>query len=559
MASLATRYRAIGEVLARNGLAALAAQIGLLEHVPEVLRHRLPEVEAVDGPARLRRALEELGPTFVKLGQMLSTRQDLLPRDYTRELEHLRDDAAAVPYPLIAAAVERELGRPPHEVYAAFDEEPLATASIGQAHRARLHDGGAVVVKVRKPGVSEQVLADLDMMRSLAGLAAREWELARDVDIESLVAGFDRSMRGELDYRSEAAHAAIMRENLAADPWVRVPDVHDELTTAEVLTLEEVHGLRIDDVAGLDAAGVDRTALAGRATTTLVRMVLVDGYFHADPHPGNLFVGDDGTVTLIDFGMVGRLGEDVRDAILLLMLALERGDEDGAVSALLRLAPPRAHLDRSRLRRDVRELIDGLTSRPLAEVQLSAVVDRIMALLRRHRLQLPGDVSVLLRMLVLTESLAVTLNPDFHLSTVLTEVSKVAMMELLTPEAVARRAGAAGMTALREVLELPGRASRLLDGYEARGAEVRLHPEDLEPLVERIESTADRLIGGMTMSALLVALGSALAADPGRSRLRDPLMVATGGATALIGVTLAAGAGPARRVGRVVRRGLRRS
>ncbi|HJB11494.1 MAG TPA: AarF/ABC1/UbiB kinase family protein [Candidatus Brachybacterium merdavium] len=557
MAPDPSRYRRIAEVLVRNGLSALAAQIGLRDHAPEVVRRRLADAGTADGPARLRRALEELGPTFVKLGQMLSTRRDLLPIEYTQELEHLRAATGAVPYSQVAEVIERELGRPPRQAYAWLEERPLASASIGQAHRGRLHDGTEVIVKVRKPGVREDVLADLELMRSLAALMSREWELARDVDVVSLVAAFDRTMRGELDYRNETAHATQMRSNLAGDPAVQVPGVIEELTTAEVLTEEYVEGMRIDDTAALDASGIDRPALAERATETLVRMVLVDGFFHADPHPGNMFVDDAGVITLIDFGMVGRLSESVREDLLHLLLALSRQDHETAVSALVQLAPPRTGgLDRRHLTRDVAALMESLSAQPLAEVPISTVLEHITALLRRHRLQLPADVSTLLRMLVLTESTAVILDPSFHLSGVLAQVVPVAMMQLLRPEAIARRLRAAGASALRVGSELPARANRLLDDYEARGVDVRLHPEDLDRIVHRLEGTADRLIVGMTMSALLVGISSVIAAQPGRVRVRDPLMLASGGATALLGTYLAAGAGPARRLGRLVRRGI---
>src|SRR5690625_4189321 len=415
MAPDPARYRRSAEALVPNGLSARAPPVGLRAHAPEVAPRPRADAGTADGPARLRRALEELGPTFVKLGQMLSTRRDLLPIEYTQELEHLRAATGAVPYSQVAEVIERELGRPPRQAYAWLEERPLASASIGQAHRGRLHDGTEVIVQVRKPGVREDVLADLELMRSRAALMSREWELARDVDVVSLVAAFDRTMRGELDYRNETAHATQMRSNLAGDPAVQVPGVIEELTTAEVLTEEYVEGMRIDDTAALDASGIDRPALAERATETLVRMVLVDGFFHADPHPGNMFVDDAGVITLIDFGMVGRLSESVREDLLHLLLALSRQDHETAVSALVQLAPPRAALDRRRLTRDVAALMESLTAQPLAEVPISAVVEHITALLRRHRLQLPADVSTLLRMLVLTEATAVILDPDFHL------------------------------------------------------------------------------------------------------------------------------------------------
>jgi ubiquinone biosynthesis protein len=559
MASVTARYRQIVEVLVRNGLSALAARIGLRDHLPRSLRRPHEHDHPLIGPERLRTALEELGPTFVKLGQMLSTRRDLLPEDYVRELTELQDSAAPVPYEAIAASIRRELGADPHELYASFTETPLATASIGQAHRARLEDGTEVIVKVRKPGVTAKVRADLEVMKQLAALAAREWDLARDVDAEALVDGFDRMMRGELDYRTESAHAEQFRQNLADNPAVRIPLVIEELSTSEVLTEEFVIGRSITDSSGLDAAGVDRRALAHTATDALIRMVLVDGFFHADPHPGNLFVAEDSTIWLIDFGMVGRLSAGVREDLLWLLLAMSRRDEEGIVAALLRLAPPRRGVDRRRLARDVANLIEAISSHPLAEVSISRVIEQIYALMRHHRLQLPAELSAMLRMLVLTESAAVVLDPDFHLDTVLQEVMPVALVELLSPEALLRRLSSVGMQALRAGHELPARAIRLLDDYEAHGMDIGIHADDLDRAVSRLEGTADRLIAGMALSAMLVGIGSYVSAAPGRrSQLRGPSLLGAGGGAALLALYLAASAGPARRAGRLVQRTITR-
>lgn len=562
MPSVTARYRRIAEVLVRNGMSALADQIGLREHMTGlVYRHLSGDASGpVPGPTRLRRALEELGPTFVKLGQMLSTRRDMLPLEYTAELEKLQTSTSPVTYPQIAETIRRELGADPHELFDEFEETPLASASIGQAHKARLKDGTAVIVKVRKPGAAEMIHSDLDLMKSLAALASREWSLARDADIESVVASFDKMMRRELDYRTEAANARRLRRNLAEDRTVHIPRVYDELTTSGVLTEQFVTGMRITDAAALDAARINRRKVAHDATDSLLRMVLVDGFFHADPHPGNMFVESDGTIWLIDFGMVGTLTPEVREHLLWLAVALGRQDEDAVASALLQLAPPRRGVDRRRLTRDVSELVDLITEKPLGEISVAAVVERITALLRRHRLQLPADVSSLLRMLVLTESSAIALDPDFRVATVLEEVLPIAIGELLSPDALARRMGNASRTALRLGSELPQRALRLLDDYETRGVDVHIDAADLDKVITRMENTADRLIVGMTMSALLVGISTVLASQPSAvGRMRDPLLIGAGGTTALMGMLLAAGAGPVRTAGRFVRRNLRGS
>lgn len=564
----AARYRQIAEVLLSNGFSALVGQLGLTEHVPDGLRHRLlaasspgaggDSSEPLPGPARLRSALEDLGPTFVKLGQMLATRDDLLPSAYTEELTRLQDGTGPVPFDAIAATVRDELGSGVDQAYAEFDDTPLASASIGQAHRARLHDGTEVVVKVRKPGVQESVIADLDILRHLAGIAAREWDLARDVDVEGLVAAFDRRLRRELDYRAEAANARRFAEELAADPVVRIPRVIPDRTTSQVLTEEFVRGLRITDADALDQAGIDRPALARAATRTIVTMVLIDGFFHADPHPGNMFVREDGRLWLIDFGMVGDLTLPEREDVLHLTLALSQHDADGVASSLLRIAPPRHGHDRRRFDRDVRSLLETIEGRELQDVSLSAFVEQLTTVLRRHRLQLPPDVSTLLRMLVLTEADAVALDPSFRLTEVLKEVMPLALAQIWGPRALLRRASTTGIEALRFGAEAPKRVQQVLDDYEAHGVRTRLEAEDLEPIIERVESTGDRIIASITMSALLVSFGRVAAAGARRSRgARDPLTLVAGGATALLGMYLAAGTGPARSVVRAIRRGTR--
>ena len=557
------RYRQIAEVLIRSGWSTLAEQSGVLAHVRPLtaLRGLLGEASAgtqaarTPGPVRLREALEELGPTFMKLGQMLATRQDILPTSYAEELSRLQDDVPPVPVEQIYEVITAELGGSVQDHFAYFDEAPLASGTIGQAHRARLKDGTAVVVKVRRPGVAEQVAADLAILREIAAVASREWDLAADLDIVGLVETFDRTLRRELDYHAEAANAERFRANLAEDPLVRIPRLFPDLSSSQVLTMEEATGLRITDTAALRERGLDPAALAKGATRTVIHIVLVDGFFHADPHPGNLFVREDGALWLIDFGMVGELSEPVRTQMLQLVLALAREDAEAVMEHLLRMAPPKHLVDRPQLRRDVQRLMETVGGDRLATMRMQDFFAQLTALLRRHRMQLPGEIAALLRMLVLTESTATILDPDIHLADVLAEVGRGAVLRELSPESLLRRTLAEGQRAAQFAMDLPGRAERLLEDYEAHGVSVQLRTDALEPLVERVEATGDRVVAGVTMGALVVSVGTILASDAGPlSRVRDPLMLAAGGAAGLLGAYLAAGAGPARSLRRVVRR-----
>jgi ubiquinone biosynthesis protein len=514
-----------------------------------------PATRIETGPARLRAALEELGPTFIKLGQMLATRPDVLPPAYVTELARLQDETTPVPFADLSAVIRSELGADPAELYGSIEETPLAVASIGQAHRATLKDGSPVVVKIRKPGVSRYVEQDLAILDELVEVAAREWQWVQDFGIPALLDSFSRTLRAELDYRSEVEHAERFRQNLADDPVVHIPVIHEDLSSSRVLTEQFASGMRIDDTAALDAAGVDRSALADAATRTVLQMVLVDGFFHADPHPGNLFVREDHGLWLIDFGMVGELDDDLRGHIMLLVLALQTSDADMVLRRLLKIAPARGTIDRRRLRSDVVHLMETVGGDSFAEMSMVDFFKQLTSMVRRHRLELPGEVSTLLRMLVLTESSAVVLDPGFHLGQVLSEVGSEALLANLGPQAVAKRLGKGGLQATQLALDLPDRALRLLDDYEARGIEVRLNTEDLEPLVERIESTADRMIAGITMSALIVGVSGVVARGVGRAgRWQGPLTAAAGAGAGLLGTYVLAGAGVARSGRRFVKK-----
>jgi ubiquinone biosynthesis protein len=332
------RQRQIAEVLARQGWSYLLDVLGL-EHLRSVERNilgRKPS-ETHSPPERLRLTLEELGPTFIKLGQLLSTRGDLLATDYRVELAKLQDAAPCVAPDVVRGVIGDELNGKRATAFAAFDFEPLAAASIGQAHAATLRDGTEVVVKVRRPGVVEEVEQDLEILRNLALRASERWEPARGYDLVGLADEFARTLRAELDYIREGRNAERFAANFAGDSDVQIPRVFWETTTSRVITLERIRGTKISDVAALDAAGIDRRGLAERGTRVMAKMVFEDGFFHADPHPGNFFVEPGGRLGIIDFGMVGSVSDVLRERLGRTLLGLVRGDAERLTEALLEL------------------------------------------------------------------------------------------------------------------------------------------------------------------------------------------------------------------------------
>ncbi|MET3948343.1 ubiquinone biosynthesis protein [Arthrobacter sp. UYCu512] len=415
------RYQEISEVLARHGLGFLVGISGLERWVPfhQGLMGHERRAEPYTNPDHLRLAFEELGPTFIKLGQLLSTRPDLLPPQYQTELAKLQDGAPPVPGATIRQLIREELGSEPDEVFADFTLDPLASASIGQAHAATLHDGTPVVVKVRRPNVIPTIEADLDILQNLAVQISHRWEAAADYNLPGIAADFAQTLRAELDYLQEGLNAERFAENFAADPGVHIPRVFWETTTSRVLTLERIVGMKVNDLTALDRAGIDRAALALRSAGTAVKMVFEDGFFHADPHPGNLFIESDGRIGLIDFGMVGEVNDKLRGQLGVLLTALARSDPGRVGSALLDLSVTRQPVDRSRLRADVTRFIALYEGRQLNQIEIGPLITQAVALMRTYHLQMPQEMAKLLKMMIMAEGIGVDLDPGFNLGVVL--------------------------------------------------------------------------------------------------------------------------------------------
>jgi len=502
------RYRQIAEVLGRHGLGYLLSLIGLERLVPW---HRGPlGSSGRDGshtrPEHVRLALEELGPTFIKLGQIVSTRADLLPPDYQAELKKLQDAAPPISASIVREVLVEELGQPIEDVFASFDDVPLAAASIGQVHAATLPDGTEVVVKIRRPGVVEQIEEDLEILQNLAAGASRRWELADAYDLVGLAQEFAQTLRAELDYIREGRNAERFAASFADDPTIHIPRVCWETTTSRVLTLERIRGIKIDDLAALDAAGIDRSALAQRAAQIVLVMVFEHGFFHADPHPGNFFVEPGGRIGLIDFGMVGTLDERTQEQLARLLLAVTRQDSERLVDAFLDLGAVRQQLRRDLLRRDLEHLLSRYYGKPLGEISLGPLLGEALDIVRRNHLQLPANLALLLKTAVMDEGLGVRLDPSFRLTSVLVPYAERLVLRQYSPLRWARRFGGASLDALQLGADLPQQLRRLIGELERGGLEVGMRPANFEPLIVRFERLANRLILGILTAAFVNGL-----------------------------------------------------
>ena len=521
------RYRQIAEVLSRHGLRFAVGVTGLSRWVPfhhGVLGHERRQ-EPYTTPEHLRLAIEELGPTFIKLGQLLSTRSDILPADYLHELSKLQDAAPPVPPSTIRALIEGELGASPEDVFASFDTAPLASASIGQAHLATLQDGTQVVVKVRRPNINAVIETDLEILQGLANRVSRRWEAAANYNLPGLVSEFAVSLRRELDYLSEGRNAERIAANFAASEDVHIPRVFWSTTTSRVLTLERIVGIKVDDLDGLDRARVDRRELATKAAGVAVSMVFEHGFFHADPHPGNLFIEPGGRVGLIDFGMVSEVDDALRVRLGALLAALTSHDVERLASALLELSVVKRSVDRDQLRVDLVGFVGLYRGRRLGEVNVAELASHLLALLRKHRLQLPQEIAVLLKFFLMVEGMGVRLDPEFNLGAFLGPYVRQLALERFSPEVLVRQLLTSGRDAAALAADLPDKLRRLLDLLDTSGVVVDLKATELEPLVERAERIGDRLVAGIITAAFIRGIAELATADKERwGRWEGPLM-----------------------------------
>jgi ubiquinone biosynthesis protein len=409
MQSPRARAREIAFVVAHQTVGVVLDQFDLRVLLPRI--HRAP----TRAPLRLRRALEELGPTFIKLGQVLSTRPDLVPPAYETELARLQDRAPAVAPDEIVDAVETSLGRPLPKLFERFERVPLACASIGQVHAATLSDGSDVIVKVRRPGVVTRVEIDLDLLERVAHLVARHSTVAARYDPVGLTHEFRTTLLGELDYVREGGNAEFVAAGFAGDARVHIPKVCWDHTCDAVITEERIRGVKIDDVRALDGASLDRTAVARLFVDAYLSMVFVRGFFHADPHPGNVFVESSERIGFVDFGMVGRVAPKTREALGTIMLALVATDAARMADGLLGLGIAGVDVEREPLERDLTAILERYAYVPLQQLRVGPLVAQIMQVVRAHGLRLPSDLALLLKTVMMCEGVAAHLDPGFEL------------------------------------------------------------------------------------------------------------------------------------------------
>lgn len=497
----ATRYAAIARLLVKHGrsdwvkaagLDGILADDPLGPHDPALLE----EAE------QLTADLEAMGPTYVKLGQLLASRADLLPREHVQALSRLHDAVEPVGFDVVERTVQNELGVRLSRAFDEFDEVPLASASLGQVHRALLRGGREVAVKVQRPDVREQVFEDMETLREVAGLLDRRTRLGQSVGLEQMLEEFRRSLVGELDYLHEAAELTALQQRLKEFHRIVVPRPYPDFTTSRVLTMDLLHGRKVTEVGPLRRLDTDGTPLVDELFRAYLKQILEDGVFHADPHPGNVLLLDDDRLGLVDVGMVARVPSTMQDALIRLLLAVSEGDGEAAAHAVVRLGRPQEDFDQDRLTRDVAELVARTYRVDLDDLDAGTVVLEVSRAAGTAGLRPPPELAMLGKALLNLDQVARALDPAFRPGTTLREQSA----RLLQHRMQWSRSDLvdAALDAKEFVAALPGRVNRVMDAVADGRFELRVRAFDETELLHGFHKVANRVTTGIVLAALII-------------------------------------------------------
>ncbi len=480
-----------------------------------VPKYRRVRVEYLHPARRLRLAFGELGPTFIKLGQILSTRPDLVPPAYVKEFAKLRDEAAPLPVEVIQQQIIQDLGVPPEELFSEFDTIPVASASISQVHRARLPDGTEVAVKIRRPDIRRIVENDISILRDLAELLVRYIPEFRLYDPVGIVDEFDRSIHREMDFIYEARNIERFRRNFQEHEFIVVPRVYWDFTTPTILTMEYLRGKKFSEVIeeGLDPEL--RKIIVERGTKLLLAQIFDYGFFHADPHPGNIMILPDRRIALLDFGMMGNIDDELRQHLGELLYGITKKDIRLVIRRLREITEFPKELDERGLRNDIADFIDRYYNMPIAQIQFEQLINDLLEISRRHRITIPADLVLLLRALMISESIVRQLDPQFNLIEQIRPYATRLFFSKYDP-----------LLKLRHLLEfledseellrdLPNEIKGILQKVKQGEVTVRFQHENLEELVSEMESTSTRLSFSVILGSLIVGSSLIILADKG--------------------------------------------
>ena len=529
------RYRQIARVLLKYGFDHLLEFLNLshfAERSRKLLRRKESNISQLSPAVRMRLTLEELGPTFIKFGQLLSTRPDVMPLSYLEEFSKLQDQVPSFPFEEAEAQIRREFSCDIGIIFPCIDPVPIAAASIAQVHRAELAGGEEVVLKVRRPGVVDLVETDIDVLMGLATLAERHLPRAEIYDPVGLVREFARTIRREMDFTREGHTIERMRDNFKDDPTLYFPKVYWEVSSKAVLTLEYIDGIKVDDFPALDHAGLNRQLLARRGADAFLKMVLVHGFFHGDPHPGNVMILPDNVICLLDYGMVGRIDRSVKEYLLDILLAIIKKDVDEVIALMVYSGDILDASNTRALKRDLSEFIDSYYDLPLHEIEVGRMLQEFIEIITIHHIKFQPDLLLLSKALVNIEGMGRKLDPEFDMVEHLRPFVDKEIRDRVSPKHMAKEARNHLLSYFQLAKNLPRDIKEFLNRINRNKFKIDLEHRGLDRFINELDKSANRLASSLIIAALIVGSSLIMQTDKGPHLLGFPVF-------ALFGYTIA--------------------
>ncbi|MBI1747017.1 MAG: hypothetical protein HYR55_10570 [Acidobacteria bacterium] len=527
-----SRFKDIVAVLAEYGLDEILERLGLVPYIGRLARNfrrraRAPRAEST--AARLRMALERLGPTFIKLGQMLSTQVGFLPPEYIHEIERLQDKVAPIDYQLIAAVLEAEFGKPPTEIFRDIDEQAMASASMAQVHRATLKDGTAVVVKVQRPNVEKLINEDLEILSDIALFVGEHSKLGTKYDFLAMVDQLKRAISDEVDFRLEARNSALVAASIAEYDRLCVPPVHKELTTKRVLVADYVEGPTLTHAGATgELTDEERKNLARQLLEAYIKQVMIDGFFHCDPHPGNVILMPDHRLALIDFGQIARLDGWMQDQFLQFLLNLASNRGDRVADICMEIGMPKPGLREARLHHEVAALVARYHNVPLGDLHIGRSVMQLIQTCANEGLQIPGEVALLGKTMINLDAVGRTLDPEFNPFDVIRNYAQHVVLAQIGQRFSKGSIYSTSIDFRRLLADLPYQARLFFSRLSTHRMRLDIHVQGQEQMTGALRKIANRIALSLIVAALIIGSSNLFTVNVGPKLWGFPIFALVG-------------------------------
>lgn len=534
----AKRYKQIINVLIKYGFGYIVEKVGII--LPKGIAREKPDMnDKMTAPQKVVMMLQELGPTFIKMGQVLSTRPDIIPEGYIKELKRLQDDVTPFSFEEAKHQIEEELESDLPHTFLSFDEIPLAAASIGQVHRAVLKNGREVVVKVRRPDIDKMMAADLEIILNLTRLVEKHIPETRFYDPVGKVEEFTEAMYKELDFTREGFNIDKFRQNFEGDETIYVPQVFWEATTQKILTIEYIEGYKVTQSSKIAEKGLDRSLIAENGAKAMMKQIFIHGFFHGDPHPGNILIMPDGKIAFIDFGMMGRIDKYTKYQLAELIIGVINKDTEKIVGVLIELSQIEGEVNTVDIELDVEDLIERYYGKSLKNMNMSKLLNEVFTIVAKYRIILPSNFTLLLKSLITIEGVGLELDPDFNIF----EVAKPFVNKMLRERYGPRHLFKEALSTLGELNKSLALIPKLISGFyqwtKTDSIKLDFETRGTERVLSELNRMINRLVFSLIVASLIIGSSLIIQAEVGPSLFNYPFLGILGFVVAgLLGIWL---------------------